>query len=530
MENLSEVANLRTKIAEIEKENMKLQNQVEILNNELSQKNAILNQTNKELTELQTQYRQSLDKIVELSTKSSDRVLTPEEERVYRNQLSEQASCIAALQDRLWESENTYSSRRRYSGQADPFSKYDNLYNRYDLGHNNYENNSYGFCDPIPNIDRAEKKIISLHQNLIDVSKENDYLKSELRKWSKFVISVFNVAAEGLNEYPGFPSNDIEAQRNATFSVVKRLAKMRTDSSHIYAKYNDMKEKYQKAKEYLKSIESRCNHLSQIAQRPPKNPRETNQYRSESISESGFLFQPNQVAPNRNCYEEYDNYCDGPNHIPEQDIFSSDEEDEIPNVKTNMSRLKSQFNEKKIAKSSQREFGIDDDYSYHYQDQKQRKIINRTDYSSEKLSPSKYVQKPVPKSDPVNYIKQRKEMEKNYRIHQGDFSEDAIRTDKMALNRKQIITQKNQMRQMPQKKEKEMSMESDSFKYTKSNRKNDINISDIDANNDSAYSNLGGNLHRLTGIVEKMKTDYYDFAEYTDEIARENNQYEQLRK
>ena len=231
---IPDLSEMRSKISDLEKENLTLHSQIELSNNELSNKTTVLNQTNSELTELQKQYRESLDKIVELSKKTSNRNLSPEEERIYRLQLAEQASCISTLQDRLWESENQrrqaiiYGSFSSSSGSFDRMQSATN--NKYYSNHeidctSNYRRPS--FCDPIPNIDKAEKKIISLHHKLLEMSKQNDYFISELKGWSKFVIQIFNIATEALNEYPAFPA----AGGYLPATLLHRSARLSTDTS-----------------------------------------------------------------------------------------------------------------------------------------------------------------------------------------------------------------------------------------------------------------------------------------------------------
>jgi uncharacterized protein YaaN involved in tellurite resistance len=94
-------ARTRTRISELEKANQTLQNQIELVNNKLSHRTSILAQTNAELSDLQTQYKEVLQKLVELSQRPTASDFSATEERLYRSQLKEQSICISALQGRL---------------------------------------------------------------------------------------------------------------------------------------------------------------------------------------------------------------------------------------------------------------------------------------------------------------------------------------------------------------------------------------------------------------------------------------------
>jgi chromosome segregation ATPase len=67
------------KISELEKVNQALQNQIELFTNELSHKTFVLAQTNAELSDLQTQYKQVLQKLVELRQWPTATELSPAE-------------------------------------------------------------------------------------------------------------------------------------------------------------------------------------------------------------------------------------------------------------------------------------------------------------------------------------------------------------------------------------------------------------------------------------------------------------------
>jgi chromosome segregation ATPase len=110
-----QLSQARLRIGELEKANQSLQHQLELVNNELQHKNAILTQTNSELTEMQAQYKQVLQKLAEMSQRPSAQELTSQEESLLRSQLREQSVCIGALQNRVWQAEH---QNRMYRSQG----------------------------------------------------------------------------------------------------------------------------------------------------------------------------------------------------------------------------------------------------------------------------------------------------------------------------------------------------------------------------------------------------------------------------
>jgi len=102
---------LRRSVAELEQKNQSLRSELELAHNELAHKSAILVQTSTELADLQTQYKQVLQKLVEVSQRPETGTLEPAEERFYRTQLREQSACIAALEDRVWRAGRPWGAR-----------------------------------------------------------------------------------------------------------------------------------------------------------------------------------------------------------------------------------------------------------------------------------------------------------------------------------------------------------------------------------------------------------------------------------
>lgn len=516
---IPDLSEMRSKISDLEKENLTLHSQIELLNNELSNKTTVLNQTNSELTELQKQYRESLDKIVELSKKTSNRNLSPEEERIYRLQLAEQASCISTLQDRLWESENQrrqaiiYGSFSSSSGSFDRMQSATN--NKYYSNHeidctSNYRRPS--FCDPIPNIDKAEKKIISLHHKLLEMSKQNDYFISELKGWSKFVIQIFNIATEALNEYPAFPTDDPSAQQKITLNVVNKLAKAHEETPKVYEKYSNLKEKYQELKNYLSTIEKRCDHLSQVTQLKTFNANANmNNFHclNSDINEEDFSYYQKDK-----CFKSKNSSIKPRSRYQ----FEDSDSDFINNQYSNRKAYsKSKYNEKKIENCicNQNDTELDHinenvNFNKKLCHKSNEYLKGNSDFSLSDNSRKQFNMKP-------NQIKRQKKIittdETERIINENSYRQSTQNSNKPSFN-KQIKLQT--------KEKNTQTKFNNTYPQGKSCNDND--------DSDDLYSNLGANISRLSKITKNMKNDYYDFAKYAKEIDTESYSIEELSK
>ncbi|KAK8897265.1 hypothetical protein M9Y10_015204 [Tritrichomonas musculus] len=520
---LPDLSEMRLKISDMEKENLELRNQIEILNNELSQKTNILTQTNSELSDLQKQYKQALEKIVELSKKTSGRGLSPEEERVYRLQLAEQASCISTLQDRLWESENQRRFSACHNSSSNSFEQISNdnkNYNHQFDSVSSYRRSS--FCDPIPNIDRAEKKIISLRHKLLDISKQNDYFYSELNCWSKFVIQVFNIASEALDEYPAFPYDDPPAQRKAALNAICKLAKAKNETPKLYEKYIKIKEKYREAKEYLNTIEQKCNHLSQVTQlnAPSSNIcKKQNIIDSESSSdfnEADLAYYHKLKCSNKGVTKNMSNKM----NIKHQNLYhhpacyniSQNDDYDDDYMSRNLNRKiysKQKFDEKKIENIPGKEHFTNIDESDHFLDnQSENTYYNRKEYSSNN-------RQKIPAINQAKYSKKEIITNKNERIMNPNDKNDRCANYKQSIQNKTKINVNKQI--------KRQSKETSKFNKTYPQR-NHNNEDD----NDDLYSKFGANISRLSKITENMKNDYYDFAKLTKDVDLDNYSIEEL--
>lgn len=203
---------LKQTIAELERKNQELQNAVELARNELSHKTAILSQTSTELSELQTQYKQVLQKLVDMSQRSGSD-LTSEEERIYRAQLYEQSMCIATLEDRVWKSEH---SNRLYK--------------------------VHGYKYP--------KEACSCNK-MSDLRREIEMLKKENRKWSEFGSTVCSIV--------GIPDDYTMSGGDVRRSILRKLEKHDQVSD---AEYSKLKKKYDRSQEYIREIQARLDRMT----------------------------------------------------------------------------------------------------------------------------------------------------------------------------------------------------------------------------------------------------------------------------
>ena len=454
--DLPALAEMRLKIADMEKEILSYRNQIEILNNELSQKNDILEKTNSELSELQKQYKQALDKIVELSQRSKEKYLTSEEERIYRAQLSEQSVCIATLQDRLWESEKLRKETIIQGGRGHfPYNSYSH----------NRKNSSqcfknHSFNDPIPNIERAERKIMNLHQKMSECSKENEYCKREMQKWDKFISNIIGLIVEAFEDISHLPSDDRSDQRRFVLEVLENIIKQQKNTGKIYSKYHDMKEKYTNAKDYLIKIEKRCDHLSEVADL--KNLRKQN----------------NKVFAASNS-----NNQDDSSFINQKNSYYN-------------SLKKNTDNEYKFSK-----YNLDNDKKEKYYNFTKNQNISSDDDSNYQFKCKK-----SPNSDPINY-KSSKIIDSdiiNINRSESDFCYDSQQNRKRFYEKNISDVTPNRSRICNKD-------------FSKSCPKRKRNESFNESEND-AFCRVGAGISRLAQVTRKMKNDYYDFAKITNEI------------
>ena len=121
--------NIQYRYHELEKKLQTLENQNNLLKYELDQKNQILAQVSKELSQTRIQYKQSVDKIAELSIKKAEKNSNNYDHIFSDNQLNSQACCIDYLQDRLLSSEYSRRLNNQYSNQNENIQKYINYQN-----------------------------------------------------------------------------------------------------------------------------------------------------------------------------------------------------------------------------------------------------------------------------------------------------------------------------------------------------------------------------------------------------------------
>lgn len=524
---IPDLSEMRSKYSDLQKENLEMHSRLEVLNNELTEKNNILKKTNAEHAELQKLYRDSLDKIVELSKKTSDRRLSPEEERIYRLQLAEQASCISTLQDRLWDSENQRRQAILYGMSSNSSSscsdQMQQIHSTSNTKYYNYTNHEIdcsnisnyrrpSFCDPIPNIDKAEKKIISLHHKLLECSKQNDFLLNELKAWSKFVMQIFNIASEAINEYPAFPDDDPCNQRKVTLNVVCKLAKANNETSKVYDKYACLKERYQELKNYLSTIEKRCNHLSQVTQlKTITNNNNFVDLNSDFNDDDFSYYQKVKSFKSRN----------GSNKPrPKYQI----EDSEIDINQTNRKIYsRSKYDEKKTENCSKKHYiSNDTEFDSFSDDQNENLNYNRKSYykkseyikNDSDFSLSDHNKQKFDKITPNQIKRQQKiiKTDETKRTITPNNYKQSVQNSKISFNNhyKHKTNEKNTQT---------------SFNNTYPQQKPNVN-----EDSDDLYSNLGANISRLSKITKDMKNNYYDFAKYAKEIDTESFSVEEISK
>ena len=232
----NDISALTNKIAALEKENQKLNNQVALLKSELEHKTTILAQTNQELTESQSQYKQLLAKMVELSQKpttipQSD--IDPQEVQSLQMQLREQQLAISALQDNL-----LHSKKKNYDLKSSrTFTADSNAY------------------DQIYSLKKQTKKF---KQELQLLEEDNQTLASEIHHWVSFSSRLYDILSDSLEKYPDFPIKDYQAQRRIIISLTKSLIKQNSLDIGQKVLLNELKEESQNSASMICDLQNRC--------------------------------------------------------------------------------------------------------------------------------------------------------------------------------------------------------------------------------------------------------------------------------
>jgi Asp-tRNA(Asn)/Glu-tRNA(Gln) amidotransferase C subunit len=215
----------QTRIAELEKLNQKLQHDLDLAQSELQHKSAILAQTNTELAEMQTQYKEVLQKLTEVSEHPPSKDLPSEQESLFRSQLREQSVCISTLQNRLWKAEH---QTRLYRSQE--------------------------YQTPIGR---------GLFGKSGEIEKEN-------QKWREFGGKLCEILAVGKIETDG------EEQRNAALAKVEGLR----EGAEAAGDYEKLREKYEKVCDCLAQIQGKLDAMTEGNER-----RREEESRQEEVGE-----------------------------------------------------------------------------------------------------------------------------------------------------------------------------------------------------------------------------------------------------
>lgn len=238
--------NSQYRFHDLEKKLQSLENQNNQLKYDLDQKTQIISKVSKELSQIRAQYKQSVERIAELSSKKTRDNLN--DDTIYTNQLKSQTKCIESLHDRLWENEysnclnnyNQYRNQRIY--QNENIQKY-----------LDYENH-------IDEIKYKSDKKINYYEKCID------QFKKEIKKWKAFAIRIFDICSDALETEPEFPKHDSKFQRQITVELVEQLAKQKADDTQVQRKYQLLQNKYNSLSQYLNKVKFQCNNLTEKTQ------------------------------------------------------------------------------------------------------------------------------------------------------------------------------------------------------------------------------------------------------------------------
>lgn len=288
--------NLLYRYKELEKHTHEIEYQNNMLRSELNQKAEILSQVTKELSQIQMEYKQAVDNIVELSSMRKEKNFN-NFDNIQNEQMKGQVPFIESLHNHGWSSE--YQNR---------LNKY-NHYKQYD-----YENFREFQNYPKEINDKLENKIMYYSERI-------NQLNKEMKRWKNFAIRVFDISSEALGLEPEFPNHESHMQRQITVELVEQLAKKKADDSEIQRKYQLLQNRYNSLSQYLNKVKYQCNVLTEKAQSFfNNNP-------SERIGEISLI---EEIVKQDNYYKEPISLRDNSNkkrllHINGNEFDSDDE-------------------------------------------------------------------------------------------------------------------------------------------------------------------------------------------------------------
>lgn len=242
---MSEFFTPNGKQSDPEKINQELQNKIELLTNELEHKTTILNKTTAELAESQKQYKQVLAKMVDLSQKPAQKALSSLEEKIYRDQLTEQAMCINTLQNRLWRSEKLGLQRASYPPST---------------SRSHYCANSNKFSK---------------------LQEENERLKRENKHWENFCTHVYDcVTSHTQSTIINPDTDDTEYKRHLTLGLLHKACSNKESVYKSDADYERLKQKYESANAFIHEMQLHCMKLHKMI-RSSEGTRKTERIKGE---------------------------------------------------------------------------------------------------------------------------------------------------------------------------------------------------------------------------------------------------------
>lgn len=233
-------SNANQRIFELEKENQDLKNQITLLQSELKHKTSILNQTNSELEESQTQYKQLLSKMVEMNQNlSSSDDYDSGEVKALRLEIREQQKVISILENQLSHAEKK----------------------NFDIKSSMKFTANYKTFEEMRSLEKKNRKLQKINN---EIAQDNQSLAAELHQWSNFSARIYYLLSDSLHHFPDFPINDQSAQRRIIISLEKELIKI--SSSYVERHISDQKllNQSQKACTMITDLQNRCSRLSHL--------------------------------------------------------------------------------------------------------------------------------------------------------------------------------------------------------------------------------------------------------------------------
>lgn len=210
---------------ELEKENQQMKTRIEYLQNELNQKNQLLQQMNQKYTSFS---ETSPKKVSEMKMHTSSTA-----NRTVYNQLYDQSKYISLLESKI-ASNNKCS--KCYCGCCCCCCG----------------------CKCCSKSKNSTKSLKCQESEYRDVCQE---LLNENRKWEDFCYRIYGVCCSALKNCPDYPEDDTEAQRRVAMNLVRKITKIGCKEISEHSEFEMLKKRYAKTQALATQLHEECDHI-----------------------------------------------------------------------------------------------------------------------------------------------------------------------------------------------------------------------------------------------------------------------------